>query len=40
MNPTPGTAHQRVVGKLYVLLESHVRRLGLGTLLLAPATCG
>jgi Uma2 family endonuclease len=33
---SPSPRHQRVVGNLYLLITAHVRRLGIGEVLLAP----
>jgi Uma2 family endonuclease len=36
MSPSPATLHQRVVGRLLVLLSEHVRQMNLGEVFVAP----
>ncbi len=36
VTPAPGSAHQLIIGNLYLLLSSHVRERGLGVVMLAP----
>jgi len=36
VTPAPGTRHQRVLGRLYLILGNYVTRHGLGELFFAP----
>jgi Uma2 family endonuclease len=36
VSPTPVTLHQRIVGRLFVLLDAHVRSQGLGEVFVSP----
>lgn len=36
VTPAPGTRHQRLVGAIYKVLDTHVRERGLGEVLLSP----
>ena len=36
VSPRPMTLHQRIVGRLFVLLDNHVREHGLGEVFLSP----
>ncbi len=39
VTPAPTTWHQRVIGRLFVLLHQHVETFGLGEVLLSPVDC-
>src|SRR2546421_10286254 len=36
VTPSPGRPHQRILGRLYVLLAAHVETLGRGELFISP----
>jgi Uma2 family endonuclease len=36
VTPSPGSAHQLIVGNLYLFLSAHARERGLGVVMLAP----
>ena len=36
VTPSPRTRHQMIVGNLYLLMAEHVRRLGIGEVLVSP----
>lgn len=36
MTPSPGSAHQFIVGNLYLVISAHVRERGVGVVMLAP----
>lgn len=36
MSPSPNTVHQRIVGRLYSILDDHARKKGLGEAFVAP----
>jgi Uma2 family endonuclease len=39
VTPAPGLLHQRLVGRIFVLLVQHVEQLGLGEVLVSPLDC-